>query len=222
MSMMAYQITSLTIVHSTVYSRRRSEKTPKLRVTGLYAVNSSVTGDFRAQGACNAENVSIWWRHHDTNQIPCLHDYVCVSGCERATCTKVYHATLHPVHLSSRLHRKCRQRPMLCNNLSCGKFFQKCHALYISHTTRSLVNYADPPSKTSFNPGPLFTMRWDVLSPNHVKSRSREIGCHNDRIARKFYRHIGSPAAEVPVKFQSNLKSLNPIPTASKLHKILW
>ena len=219
MSVMASQITSLTIVYSTVYSRRRSEKTPKLRVTGLYAVNSSVTGDFRAQGVCNAENVSI----DDVIMIP-IRFHVCTitcCGCERAMCTKVHHATLHPVHLSSRLHRKCRQRPMLCNNLSCGKFFQKCHALNISHTTRSLVNYADPHSKTSFNPGPLFTMRWDVLSPNLVKSRSREIGCHNDRIARKFYRHIGSPAAEMPVKFQSNLKSLNPIPTASKLYKIL-
>ena len=34
MSVMASQITSLTIVYSTVYSRRRSKKTSKLRVTG--------------------------------------------------------------------------------------------------------------------------------------------------------------------------------------------
>ena len=27
--------------------------------------NSPVTGEFPAQVACNAENVSIWWRHHD-------------------------------------------------------------------------------------------------------------------------------------------------------------
>ena len=44
--------------------RRRSKKTSKLRVTGLCAVNSPVTGDFPAQMASNAENVSIWWRHH--------------------------------------------------------------------------------------------------------------------------------------------------------------
>ena len=46
--------------------RRRSKKTSKLRVTGLCAGNSPGTGDFPAQMASNAENVSIWWRHHAT------------------------------------------------------------------------------------------------------------------------------------------------------------
>ena len=64
MDMMASQITSLMIVYSTVYSRRRSKKTSKLRVTGLCAGNSPVTGEFPAQRASNAENGSIWWRHH--------------------------------------------------------------------------------------------------------------------------------------------------------------
>ena len=45
--------------------RRRSKKTPKLRVTGPCAWNSPVTGEFHAQMTSNAENVSIWWRHHD-------------------------------------------------------------------------------------------------------------------------------------------------------------
>ena len=44
--------------------RRRSKKTSKLRVTGLCAGNSPETGEFAAQRASNAENVSIWWRHH--------------------------------------------------------------------------------------------------------------------------------------------------------------
>ena len=44
--------------------RRRSKKTSKLRVTGLCAWNSPGTGEFLAQMASNAENVSIWWRHH--------------------------------------------------------------------------------------------------------------------------------------------------------------
>ena len=43
--------------------RRRSKKTSKLRVTGLCAGNSPVTGEFPAQRASNAGNVSIWWRH---------------------------------------------------------------------------------------------------------------------------------------------------------------
>ena len=46
--------------------RHRSKKTAKLRVTGLCAENSPVTGEFPAQMANNAENVSIWWRHHGT------------------------------------------------------------------------------------------------------------------------------------------------------------
>ena len=44
--------------------KRRSKKTSKLRVTGLCAGNSPGTGEFPAQRASNAENVSIWWRHH--------------------------------------------------------------------------------------------------------------------------------------------------------------
>ena len=44
--------------------RRRSKKTPKLRVTGLCEGNSSVTGEFSAQRASNAENVSIWRGGH--------------------------------------------------------------------------------------------------------------------------------------------------------------
>ena len=44
--------------------RIRSETTSKLHVTGLCARNSSVTGEFPAQKASNAKNVSIWWRHH--------------------------------------------------------------------------------------------------------------------------------------------------------------
>ena len=44
--------------------RRRSKKTSKLRVTGLYGVNSPVAGEFPAQRTSDAENASIWWRHH--------------------------------------------------------------------------------------------------------------------------------------------------------------
>ena len=44
--------------------RHRWKKTSKLCVTGLCVGNSPVTGEFPAQRASNAENVSIWWRHH--------------------------------------------------------------------------------------------------------------------------------------------------------------
>ena len=64
MSAMAFQITSLTLVYSTVFFRRRSKKTSELRVAGLYAVNSPVTGEIPTQRTSNAETISIWWRHH--------------------------------------------------------------------------------------------------------------------------------------------------------------
>ena len=44
-------------------------KTAKLCVTGLCEGNSPGTGEFRVQMASNAENVSIWWRHHDATDI---------------------------------------------------------------------------------------------------------------------------------------------------------
>ena len=67
MGAMASQITSLTIAYFKRLFRRRSKKTSKLRVTSLCEGNSSVTGEFPAQRSNNAENVSIWWRHHDLN-----------------------------------------------------------------------------------------------------------------------------------------------------------
>ena len=42
----------------------RPKKTSKLCVIGLCEGNSPVTVEFRQQKASNAENVSIWWRHH--------------------------------------------------------------------------------------------------------------------------------------------------------------
>ena len=49
--------------------RRRSKKTSKLRVTGLCVGNSTGTGEFPGQMASNAENVSIWWCHHELKSI---------------------------------------------------------------------------------------------------------------------------------------------------------
>ena len=45
--------------------RRRSKKSSKLRVTGLCVGNSPGTGEFPAQMTSYAENVFIWWRHHE-------------------------------------------------------------------------------------------------------------------------------------------------------------
>ena len=64
MGVMASQITSLTIVYSTVYSGTDKKKTLKLRITGLCQGISPGTGEFSAQMASNVENISIWWCHH--------------------------------------------------------------------------------------------------------------------------------------------------------------
>ena len=64
MSAMAFQTTCPTIVYSTIYSRRRSNKASKLHVTGLCEWYSPVTGEFPSQRASNVGNVSIWWRHN--------------------------------------------------------------------------------------------------------------------------------------------------------------
>ena len=60
MGAIASQITSITIVYSTVYSdadQRKHQSSASLAFVG--------TGEFPAQMASNAENVSIWWRHHE-------------------------------------------------------------------------------------------------------------------------------------------------------------
>ena len=69
---------------------RRSKKTSKLRVTGLCAGNSPVTGEFPAQMASAAENVSIWWRHHgQPGDIPdvILAAHVCCTASIKAVVT---------------------------------------------------------------------------------------------------------------------------------------
>ena len=65
MSAMASQITSLTIIYWTIYSGADQRKHQSSASLALCAGNSPVTGEFPAQRASNAENVSIWWRHDD-------------------------------------------------------------------------------------------------------------------------------------------------------------
>ena len=75
--------------------RRRSKKTSKLCVTGLCAV----TGEFPAQMANNAENVSIRWRHHGQGFQLLL---LCASRCCRCRCGRP--VTIHSCQRSGALH----------------------------------------------------------------------------------------------------------------------
>ena len=79
MDTMASQITSLTIVFSTVYAGadQKNIKTPRhWPCEGKWPV----TGELPAQRATNAENVSIWWRHHDVIENAVLRDMISLLG----------------------------------------------------------------------------------------------------------------------------------------------
>ena len=68
MTTMVSQITSFTVVYSTVYSdadQRKHQSSASLALCGEF----TGTGEFPAQRANYAENVSIWWRHHGTGTI---------------------------------------------------------------------------------------------------------------------------------------------------------
>ena len=84
MSAMESQITGVSIVCSTVFIRRRSKKTSKLCVTGLCEGNPPITGGFPSQRAINAESVSIWWRHHDSQLFVLYFSYILRFNTEKA------------------------------------------------------------------------------------------------------------------------------------------
>ena len=67
LSAMASQTTSITAACS---AKRTSNKTSKLRFTGLCEGNPSVTRGFPSQRTSNEKNVSIWWRHHEWLHVP--------------------------------------------------------------------------------------------------------------------------------------------------------
>ena len=69
MTTMASQITSLTVVYSSVYSdadQRKHQSSVSLALCEEF----TGTDEFPAQKASYADNVSIWWRQHEI--WPCL------------------------------------------------------------------------------------------------------------------------------------------------------
>ena len=70
MSTMTSKITSLTIVYSIVYSDADQRKHQSSALLALCEGNSPVKDKYPSQRASNAENVSIWWRHHVTSNNP--------------------------------------------------------------------------------------------------------------------------------------------------------
>ena len=72
--------------------RSRLKQTSKLCVIGLCAGNSPVTGEFTAQKASNAENGSVWWRHHDFRKW-CI-DTIKISSVRMVICCILPYSTL--------------------------------------------------------------------------------------------------------------------------------
>ena len=68
--------TEYRLLNQQIVQMCRSKKILQFRVTGLCEGNSPVAGEFPAQGTSNAENVSIWWRHHVVACAPCGTWYV--------------------------------------------------------------------------------------------------------------------------------------------------
>ena len=66
MGAIASQITSLTIVYSTVYSDADQRKHQSSASLVFCVDNLPGTGEYPAQRASYAGNVTIWWRHHAT------------------------------------------------------------------------------------------------------------------------------------------------------------
>ena len=61
----ASQITSLTVVYSIVNSCADQSKHQSSASLAFVRGKFTGTGEFPAQKASNAENVSTWWRHHE-------------------------------------------------------------------------------------------------------------------------------------------------------------
>ena len=94
---MASQITSLTIVYSTIYVQIKEN----IKASHHWPLWGEFTGDWwipRTQMARYAENVSIWWRHHEI--LYCLFQ-VCTQVLELPKGVQVVHATVAAGHLSS-------------------------------------------------------------------------------------------------------------------------
>ena len=97
--------------------RRRSKKTSKLRVTGLCEGNSLVTCEFSAQMASNAENVSIWWRHHGHQYYLFCQKHASLWNC--ASYVTIY------MHRRGVILNKSKQ-PVLSTSQSTHSLFQVC------------------------------------------------------------------------------------------------
>ena len=112
MGAMASKITSLAIVYLTVYSgadQRKHQSSTSLafvRRIHRWPVNSP------EQRASDAENISIWWRHHDTGVMrPCVFGILYRSGNVIILIKYLY---MYPMCLKIGMTRSCLKKKWHC------------------------------------------------------------------------------------------------------------
>ena len=124
--------------------RRRSKKTSKLRVTGLCVGNSPGTGEFPAQMASNAENVSIWWRHHVANIRDT--DDLETKGTDHHQSWYWYPGIFRPQYQKDQY-------------VAAEEILLRCSECYIFMNYKSASSFTNATFKCAQEPGPLFTKR---------------------------------------------------------------
>ena len=105
MGAIASQITSLTIVHSTVYSDADQIK-HQSSASLAFVREFTGTGEFPAQMASNAENVSIWWRHNVDGRVFGRYNWMWHENINRATDIET-----HGIHYNSNIVKAPYQLP---------------------------------------------------------------------------------------------------------------
>ena len=131
--------------------RRRSKNKSQLRVTGLCVGNSPGTGDFTAQMTSNAENVSIWWRHHVSVWQHRVHSHYNMSQNYTPTRNiRLYFAEKckRNVHMNKKTH---------FISALCSKFIIMNHELY--HNLLTWFSYMEPSSDKNLSHGFFFYLK---------------------------------------------------------------
>ena len=116
-------ITSLTIVYPTVYPgayQRKHESSASL---------AFVRGEFPAQMASNAENVSIWWRHHGLKMVVVVIATLHATWCDNRETTRHECHKLH-YRLSSNISFPNYWRFSLDHPINSGFNIAVCMQLY--------------------------------------------------------------------------------------------
>ena len=100
-------------------------KISKLRMTGLCAGKSTVTGEFPAQMASIAENVSIWWRHNESIK-HLVFEATCISvACMQSYC-ECSHRHGNTYLVTTRMSRQGRGLEIWNFDISLNKLFSIC------------------------------------------------------------------------------------------------